>query len=145
MYIDEVPNRKSRPAILLREGWREGGKVKKRTIANLTNWPPTVVEAIRIALKNKTVVAFEDAFAIERSLPHGHVEAILSTIKKLDLDKMLASKRSRQRDLILCIHLSHFRQRQAAVIKLDFELRYIAVHNLHIAGEAGAYLAQWHR
>ena len=62
MYIDTVPNRSSPPAILLREGWREGGKVKKRTIANLSKWPPAKIEALRRVLKNQTLVAPEDAF-----------------------------------------------------------------------------------
>ena len=51
MYVDIVPNRNSRPAVLLREGWREGGRVRKRTLANLTDWPPEKVEALRRVLK----------------------------------------------------------------------------------------------
>ena len=77
MYIDTVPNRNSRPAILLREAWREGKKVKRRTVANLTHWPEEKVEALRLVLKGETLVPAKDAFVIERSLPHGHVEAIL--------------------------------------------------------------------
>ena len=83
MYIDTVPNRSSPPAILLREGWREGGKVKKRTIANLSKWPPAKIEALRRVLKNQTLVAPEDAFAIARSSPHGHVAAVLASLRGL--------------------------------------------------------------
>lgn len=103
MYIDVVPNRNSRPAILLREGWREAGKIKKRTIANLTNWPPEVVDAIRLALKGKKQVVPEDFFTIERSLPHGRVEAILGMIRKLGLDVMISSRRCRERDLVVAM------------------------------------------
>jgi hypothetical protein len=74
MYIESVPNRNSRPAILLREGWREGKKVCKRTIANLTDWPARKVELLRRVLKDEPLVSPDEAFAIERSLPHGHIE-----------------------------------------------------------------------
>jgi len=103
MYVEIVPNRKSRPAILLREGWREGDRVQKRTIANLTDWPAAKVEALRRLLKDDPLVSPDDAFAIERSLPHGHVEAVLTCISRLGLDKLLASKRSRERDLVVAM------------------------------------------
>ena len=103
MYIEKVPNRNSRPAILLREGWREGKRVRKRTIANLTHWPTEAVEALRLALMGKTLVPADDAFAIERSLPHGHVEAVLGAIKTIGLDRIIASKRCRERDLVLAM------------------------------------------
>ncbi len=103
MYIDKVPNRNSRPAILLREGWREGKKVKKRTLANLTHWPKQKVEAFRRLLKDEPLMAPDDIFTIEQSLPHGHVEAVLGTIRKLGLDRMIASKRSRERDLVVAM------------------------------------------
>ncbi len=103
MYIDVVPNRTSRPAVLLREAWREGKKVKRRTIANLTNWPEEKVEALRRVLKGETVVAPKEAFHIERSLPHGHVEAVLGMIRRIGLDTVIASKRSRERDLVIAM------------------------------------------
>jgi transposase len=103
MYIDVVPNRNSRPAVLLREAWREGKKVKRRTVANLTNWPEEKVEALRRVLRGETVVAPKEAFHIERSLAHGHVEAVLGTIRKIGLDGIIASKRSRERDLVLAM------------------------------------------
>ena len=87
MYIETVPNRSSRPAILLRQGWRElrqgwreGKPVRKKTLANLTDWPAEKVEAMRQVLKGQRLIAPEDAFAVERSLPHGHVEALLAPV-----------------------------------------------------------------
>jgi len=103
MFIERIPNRNSPPAILLREAWREGKKIRKRTIANLTHWPSAKVEALRCVLKNETLVASKEAFLIERSIPHGHVEAVLGTIKKLGLDGLLASMRCRERDLVLAM------------------------------------------
>jgi transposase len=102
MYIDVVPNRNSRPAVLLREAWREGKKVKRRTVANLTDWPEEKVEALRRVLKGEAVVA-KESFHIERSLAHGHVEAVLGTIHRIGLDTAIASKRSRERDLVIAM------------------------------------------
>jgi len=103
MFIDIVPNRKSPPAILLREAWREGQKVRKRTVANLTGWPKEKVEALRRVLKNEPLMAPEEAFSIERSLPHGHVEAVLGTIRKLGLERLISSTRGRERDLVVAM------------------------------------------
>ena len=103
MYIEKVPNRNSRPAILLREGWREGGKVKKRTIANLTDWPPHVVEALRLALKGNQLVGVEDAFQTVSSRAHGHVKAVLSAMERLGIKKLLGSRPSTQRDIIYAV------------------------------------------
>jgi transposase len=101
MFIERVPNRNSPPAILLREAWREGKKVRKRTLANLTRWPSAKVEALRGLLRNETLVASREAFVIERSIPQGHVEAVLGTIKKLGLDGLIASTRCRERNLVV--------------------------------------------
>jgi transposase len=103
MYIETVPNRNSRPAVLLREGWREGKKVCKRTIANLTDWPTQKVAALRRVLKDETLVSPDEAFSIERSLPHGHVELILEAIKRLGLDKIISAKRTREQDLVMAM------------------------------------------
>jgi transposase len=103
MYIEVVPNRNSRPAVLLREGWREGKKVCKRTIANLTDWPAQKVDALRRVLKGETLVAPDEAFAIERSLPHGHVELILEAVKRIGIDTAISAKRTRERDLVLAM------------------------------------------
>ncbi len=103
MYVDEVPNRNSPPAILLRESFREGGKSRKRTLANISRWPREQIEALRRVLRGETVVAPADAFAIERSLPHGHVKAVLGTIRKIGLDRVIAARRSRERDLVVAM------------------------------------------
>jgi transposase len=103
MYIEIVPNRNSRPAVLLREGWREGNKVLKRTLANLTDWSEARIEALRRVLKNEPVVDPQQALVIERSLPHGHVQAVLQAIKRIGLDTLIAAKRSRERDLVLAM------------------------------------------
>jgi len=103
MYVERVPNRNSRPAILLREGWREGRKVCKRTLANLSDWPAQKVEALRRVLRDEPLAAPEDTFAIERSWPHGHVQAVLETIGHIGLDKLIGTKRTRERDLVLAM------------------------------------------
>lgn len=103
MYIASVPNRGSPPAILLRKGYRDGGKVKNRTLANLSHWPQARIEALRRVLKNEPVVSPQQAFLIERSLPQGHVQAVLDSVKRLGVDKLLGAKRSAQRDLVLAM------------------------------------------
>lgn len=103
MYIDTVPNRGSRPTILLRDGRREGGRVIKRTLANLSDWPEQRVEALRRVLAGERLAGVDEAITIERSVPHGHAEAILGTIRKIGLDSLIASKRSRERDLVLAM------------------------------------------
>ncbi len=102
MHVEWVPNRNSRPTILLRETWREGKQVKKRTLANLTGWPEEKIEALRKVLRGEGVVT-ETAVTIEQSLPHGQVEALLGTVKKLGLDTLIASKPCRERDLVLAM------------------------------------------
>ncbi len=103
MYIETVPNRNSPPAILLREGWREGKKTHKRTLANLSSWPKHKIETLRRLLRDEVLVSPDDLFETERTLPHGHVEAVLGTIRKLGLDVMLSAKRCRQRDLVVAM------------------------------------------
>ena len=103
MYIEIVPNRNSPPAILLREGWREGKKVCKRTLANLSDWSQARIDALRRVLKNEPLLAPAQAFTIERSIPHGHVQAVLGAIKRIGLDTLIAAKRSRVRDLVLAM------------------------------------------
>jgi transposase len=104
MYIEAVPNRSSPPAVLLRESYREGGKVRKRTLANLTHWPPDLVQGLRTLLKGGLAVArAEDAFLIRRSLPHGHVAAVLGMVNKLGLGRLLGRKAERRRQLVLAM------------------------------------------
>ncbi len=103
MYIETVPNRNSPPALLLREGWREGHKTRKRTLANLSHWPQHKIETLRRLLRDETLVSPNDLFTTRQTLPHGHVDAILGTIRKLGLDSMISAKRCRERDLVLAM------------------------------------------
>src|SRR3990170_1649038 len=104
MYIERVPNRSSPPAILLRESFREGGRVRKRTLANLSDWPAHRIEAMAAVLKGQSVVGnIENAFEIIRSRPHGHVAAVLGTMSRLKIDQLLARSRCRERDLCVAL------------------------------------------
>ena len=103
MYIDIVPNRKSPPAILLRESVRQGKKIVKRTIANLSGLSILQAESIRRILKGEKLVRPESHFDISRSRDHGHVDAVLVTIRKLGLDKLLATRRCKERDLVIAM------------------------------------------
>jgi len=104
MYIDIVPNRKSPPAVLLRESYREYGAVKKRTLANLSKLPKDIVEQLRILLRGGHAVEnFEQALEVVRSLPHGHVAAVLGTVIKTGLDAIISRERSRELSLILAM------------------------------------------
>lgn len=105
MYIERVPNRNSPPAILLRESYREDGKVKKRTLANLSHWPPEKVEQFQALLRGEIVALaqLEEAFEIVRSRPHGHVLAVLGTLRNLKLEQILCTRRSRNRDLVVAM------------------------------------------
>lgn len=101
MFIDTVPNRGSPPAILLRESWREGPRTIKRTLANLSSWPAEKVATLRRVLRNEPLVAADALFTVERSVPHGHVEAVWQVLRDLGMATLLGSKRSRERDLVL--------------------------------------------
>ena len=103
MYIETVPNRNSPPAILLREGWREGNKTLKRTLANLSDWPPEKIQTFRRLLHDEPLVSPHDLLSTQKTLPHGHVEAILLAIHKLGLDSMISAQRCRERDLVLAM------------------------------------------
>src|SRR5271166_2190667 len=93
MHIESVPNRKSHPTILLRESYRADGKVKKRTLANLTHWPEQLVEGLRTLLRGGVALETADqALTISRSLPHGHVAAVLGTAEVLGLPKLLTER-----------------------------------------------------
>ncbi len=91
MYVARVPNRTSPPAYLLREGYREDGKVKNRTLANITHWPMAKIERLRQALRDDAPEAGDNELQMLRSLPHGHVAAVLGTARKIGLERMLAS------------------------------------------------------
>ena len=104
MFIDVVPNGRSASAVLLRESYREGSTVRKRTLANLSKLPRSLVDGLRVLLQGGTVVARpENVFEIQRSLPHGHVAAGIGMMRKLDLPRLLSRTVSRERDLALAL------------------------------------------
>lgn len=104
MYIARIPNRSSPPAVLLRESYREGGKVKKRTLANLSKLPAEVVEGLRSLLRGGVAVEeLSEAFEIVESLPWGHVRAVLGTARKLELDGLLSPNACPQRDRVMAM------------------------------------------
>jgi Transposase DDE domain len=103
MYVTIVPNRDSPPAVLLRESYREDGKVKNRTLANLSKWPAAKIEALRAVLADEAVAAPSEGLSIERSWPHGHVAAALGTALKVGLDRVLSKGPKRKRDLALAM------------------------------------------
>jgi hypothetical protein len=104
MYVARVPNRGSPPAVLLRESYREAGKVKNRTLANLSSWPEAKVDALSRVLKGQpSAAALDGAFEITRSLPHGHVAAVLGTLGDLGLAELIDPVPSRHRDLVVAM------------------------------------------
>jgi len=109
MFIETVPNRNSPPAILLRRSWREGKKVHKETIANLSKMPPGLIEGLRALLKGGTVVGVgEGGLQVARSLPHGHVAAGVGMVREIALDRLLLSTAKdaasmRHRDLVVAM------------------------------------------
>src|SRR6202795_3132964 len=105
MYVATVPNRTSPPAILLRESYRENGKVLNRTLANLSDWPAEKIQSLRAVLRgDRLVPAGEGGFEIRRSLPHGHVVAALTIARRIGLDDLLPRRAPRRRrDLALAL------------------------------------------
>ena len=100
MFIDRIPNRRSPPAILLRESFRQDGKSRKRTLANLSRLPRHAVDALDALLKGTTQTPSSDTFDIVRTLPHGHVAAVLGSLRNCGIDRIIAPRRSPQRDLV---------------------------------------------
>ena len=104
MYIEAVPNRNSPPAILLREGYREDGKVKKRTLANLSQWDPQLIEHFRVLLRGGVAVASaQELFTIERSLPHGHVAAVLGAARGIGIEAWFGAAPAPLQPLLLAM------------------------------------------
>jgi transposase len=106
MYVTEIPNRNSPPAILLRESYRENGKVRTRTIANISHLRPAQIDALRTSLSGAVSaprVSLPDSFLIHRSRPHGHVAAVLGSLRKIQLPTILDPRSSRQRDLVIAM------------------------------------------
>lgn len=103
MYIASVPNRGSPPAILLREGYRDGGKVKNRTLANLSHWPPAKVELLRRVLRDEPLALVDTLFEVVASSHHGHVQAVRTTMQRLGLDALIAARPARERELVVAM------------------------------------------
>ena len=106
MYIDVIPNRSSPPAILVRESYRgEDGRVKKRTLANISDWDPLVIEGLRVLFKggHASSKALEEQFEVQRSLPHGHVAAVLGTLRQSGLHNIVERRSGRQRALAMAL------------------------------------------
>jgi len=103
MYIDIVPNRNSPPAVLLREAYREGGKVKKRTLANLSSLPMDQVLLMRRVLRGERLVGVDDLWETIRSAHHGHVQAVKVAMRRLGMSELLSSRPSRERQLVLAM------------------------------------------
>ena len=124
MYIATIPNRSSPPAILLRESYRQAGKVKTHTVANLTRWPADKIEAFRRVLRGETLVPVNEALVVERTLPHGHVLAVLGTLRRLGLERVLHSRPRRQRALVVAMIVARIldpRSKRATARGLDDE------------------------
>ena len=104
MYIEHVPNRNSPPAILLRESYRDGNKVKKRTLANLSALPAKVIEGLKVLLRGGVAVpSAEEAFVIERSLPHGHVAAVLGAARACGAEQWFAAAPAALRSVLMAL------------------------------------------
>lgn len=122
MYIDLVPNRGSKPAILLRESIREGKRIKKRTIANLSALTLEQAEAIRLVLKGERLAPSGGSLECFRSLPHGHVEAVRIAMRRLGFDKLIDGKASRERDLVVAMVAGRIVAPQASKLALTHAL-----------------------
>ena len=104
MYVTRIPNRDSPPAVLLRESYREDGKVKSRTLANISDWPEAKIDSLRRVLAGETLAPLgAERFEIARALAHGHVAAALGTARRLGLDKMLPKGPERRAKLTLAM------------------------------------------
>jgi len=104
MYVAVIPNRGSPPAILLRESFRENGKTRNRTLANLSGWPAERIAVLRAVLRGDRLLPAADAMQIVRALPHGHVLAALGTARRIELDALLPRRApQRRRDLALAL------------------------------------------
>ena len=97
-HIETIPNQANKPAILLREAWRDGTRIRKKTLANLSRFPPEVINGFRTVLKGGLAVQDpSDLLRVERSWAHGHVAAVLGTCRQLGLERLLHHRRSRPR------------------------------------------------
>src|SRR5438445_5684406 len=113
MYVAVIPNRGSPPAILLRESYREAGKTRNRTLANLSRWPAERIEQLRAVLRGDKLLPAAAAVEIVRALPHGHVLAALGTARRIALDALLPRRApQRRRDLALALIVARLLERR---------------------------------
>src|SRR6202011_59032 len=142
MYVAVVPNRGSRPAILLRESYRDGAKVKNRTLANLSDWPAEQIEALRAALRGDKLVPAGEGLEIVRALPHGHVAAALGTARRIGLDRLLPHGLERRRELALALIVARLIDPAAKLATARALDAPTAIHSLGVTLGLGAVTAK---
>ena len=133
MHIHVIPNRASRPAVLLRESYREGNRVRKRTLANLSSLPMDQVEAIRLILKGERLVSSEALFEVSGSSLHGHVHATRLAMKRLDFEALIASRPSRERDLVMAMVAARILEPQSKLATTRWWHTTTLAEDLHVA------------
>ena len=141
MYVAVVPNRRSRPAVLLRESFRDGAKVKNRTLANLSGWPAERIEALRAALRGDKLVPL-GGFEIIRALPHGHVAAALGVARQIGLDTLLPDGPERRRQLALALIVARLIDPAAKLATARALDETTALHSLGVTLGLGAVSAK---
>jgi hypothetical protein len=142
MYVALVPNRSSRPAVLLRESYREGAKVKNRTLANLSDWPAEQIETLRAALRGDKLVPAGEGLEIVRALPHGHVAAALGTARRIGLDRLLPRGPERRRELALALIVARLIDPAAKLATARALDETTAIHSLGVTLGLGAVRAK---
>jgi hypothetical protein len=142
MYVAIVPNRSSRPAILLRESYRDGAKVKNRTLANLSDWPAERIETLRAALRGDKLVPAEGGLEIVRALPHGHVAAALGMARRIGLEDLLPDGPERRRKLALALIVARLIDPAAKLATARALDETTAIHSLGVMLGLGAVNAK---
>jgi hypothetical protein len=142
MYVAVVPNRSSRPAVLLRESYRDGAKVKNRTLANLSDWPAEQIETLRAALRGDKLVPAGEGLEILRALPHGHVAAALGTARRIGLDRLLPRGPERRRELALALIVARLIDPAAKLATARALDETTAIHSLGVTLGLGAVSAK---
>jgi Transposase DDE domain len=142
MYVAIVPNRRSRPAVLLRESYRDGAKVKNRTLANLSDWPGEQIEILRAALRGDKLVPAGEGLEIVRALPHGHVAAALGTARRIGLERLLPRGLERRRDLALALIVARLIDPAAKLATARALDETTAIHSLGVTLGLGAVSAK---
>jgi hypothetical protein len=143
MYVATVPNRGSAPAILLRESYRDGDKVKTRTLKNLSDWPAERIALLRAVLRGDQLVPAGEGVAIEQALPHGHVMAALETARRIGLDRLLPRLGpQRRRDLALALIIARLLEPTAKLATARALDLATASHSLGVVLDLGRVAAR---